>query len=54
MNLIVVGSIASLIAGLATGIGALPVLFVKTLTDRLQGIFWALAVGLCWPPLPFP
>ncbi|KAI9131228.1 ZIP family metal transporter [Acaryochloris sp. CCMEE 5410] len=46
MNLIVVGSIASLIAGLATGIGALPVLFVKTLTDRLQGIFLGFGGGV--------
>ena len=34
MNLILVGSLASLLAGLATGIGALPVFFVRKVSDR--------------------
>lgn len=46
MNAIVIGSVASLIAGMATGLGALPVLFVRTLTDRLQGIFLGFGGGV--------
>jgi len=34
MDLILTGSLASLIAGLATGIGALLVFFVRKVSDR--------------------
>ena len=34
MSLIAVGLLASLVAGLATGVGALPALFFKNVSDR--------------------
>lgn len=38
MPVVVEGLVASLLAGLGTGLGALPVLFIKTISDRLQGM----------------
>ena len=41
--MVVLGIVASLIAGLATGVGAIPVLFTAKISDRLQGV----PPGLC-------
>jgi ZIP family zinc transporter len=46
VNIILLGSVASLIAGLATGIGALTVFFIKNLSDRLQDNMLAGAAGV--------
>ena len=40
------GSVASLVAGLATGFGALPVLFIKRVSDRLLDIMLGFAAGV--------
>jgi ZIP family zinc transporter len=45
-NIILLGSIASLLAGLATGIGALAVFFIKAPSDRLQDNMLAGAAGV--------
>jgi len=46
MNLILTGSLASLIAGLATGIGALPVFFVRKVSDRFLDASLGFAAGV--------
>ena len=46
MNLILIGSLASLLAGLATGIGALPVFFVRKVSDRLFDASLGFAAGV--------
>ena len=46
MSLIATGLIASLLAGLATGIGALPALFFKTVPDRLMSALLGGAAGV--------
>ncbi len=43
---VVLGFIASLMTGLATGIGALPVLFVKQVSDRVFSGFLGIAAGV--------
>jgi ZIP family zinc transporter len=40
------GSIASLVAGLATGFGALPVLFTKRVSDKLLDVMLGFAAGV--------
>ncbi|MGQ9478458.1 MAG: ZIP family metal transporter [Thermoproteota archaeon] len=40
------GAVASLLAGLATGIGAIPVLFVKRVSDRLLDIMLGFSAGV--------
>lgn len=40
------GSLASLIAGLATGLGALPALFLPSLSERAQGILLGFGGGV--------
>lgn len=40
------GAIASLIAGLATGVGALPVLFTKSVSHRTLGIMLGFSAGV--------
>lgn len=40
------GLLASLIAGLGTGVGALPILFTKRLSDRIQGIMLGFGGGV--------
>jgi ZIP family zinc transporter len=40
------GSVASLLAGLATGAGALPVLFTKKVSDRLLDIMLGFSAGI--------
>lgn len=41
-----VGAIFSLLAGLATGLGALPILFTKRISLKLQDIFMGFAAGV--------
>jgi ZIP family zinc transporter len=45
-SVVVLGLVASLIAGLATGVGALPVLFTAKISDRLQGSLLGFAAGV--------
>ena len=46
MNQVLVGFLASLAAGLATGIGALPVLLPFDLSDRVQGVLLGVGGGV--------
>lgn len=46
VNIILLGSVASLLAGLATGLGALAVFFVKNVSDQLQDNMLAGAAGV--------
>ncbi|MEM4576456.1 MAG: ZIP family metal transporter [Candidatus Nezhaarchaeales archaeon] len=46
MDPILIGFTASLVAGLATGAGALPVLFVKEVSESLLDILLGLAAGI--------
>ncbi|HTN32372.1 MAG TPA: ZIP family metal transporter, partial [Marinobacter sp.] len=46
VNIILLGSVASLLAGLATGLGALAVFFVKNVSDQLQDNLLAGAAGV--------
>ncbi|MEN9229618.1 MAG: ZIP family metal transporter [Thermostichus sp. DG02_5_bins_236] len=46
MHPIWIGSLGSLIAGLATGLGALPALFVPSISDRAQGILLGFGGGV--------
>ena len=46
MNLILIGSLASLIAGLATGVGALLVFFVRRVSDRFLDASLGFAAGV--------
>lgn len=46
MNLILAGGLASLIAGLATGVGALLVFFVRKVSDRFLDISLGFAAGV--------
>ena len=46
MNLILAGSLASLIAGLATGVGALLVFFVRKVSDRFLDASLGFAAGV--------
>jgi ZIP family zinc transporter len=46
MSLVVTGLIASLLAGLATGVGALPALFFKNVPDRLMSALLGGAAGV--------
>jgi ZIP family zinc transporter len=43
---ILIGSIASLLAGLATGLGALPVLVVRQVSERAQDVMLGFAAGV--------
>jgi len=45
-EIIILGVTASLLAGLATGIGALPVLFIKKISDRTLDIMLGFAAGV--------
>jgi len=44
--LVLTGLGGSAAAGLATGVGALPVFFIRTLSERLQGAFLGFAAGV--------
>lgn len=46
MSLVATGLIASLLAGLATGVGALPALFFKSVPDRLMSTLLGGAAGV--------
>jgi ZIP family zinc transporter len=46
LELIWIGLVASLVAGLATGAGALPVLFVKKISDRLLDVMLGFSAGV--------
>ncbi len=46
MNTILVGFLASLLAGLGTAVGALPILFLPHLTQRLEGILLGFGGGV--------
>lgn len=46
MPIILTGFLASLIAGLATAIGALPILFIPTLTKRAEGMLLGFGGGV--------
>jgi len=46
LETIVLGSVASLIAGLATGAGALPVLFTSKVSDRLLDVMLGFSAGI--------
>ena len=46
MSLIAIGFLASLAAGLATGVGALPALFLRRVTDRTMDILLGGAAGV--------
>ena len=46
METVSIGLVASLIAGLGTGIGAIPILFTTNLTKRFQGILLGLGGGV--------
>jgi ZIP family zinc transporter len=43
---IATGSLASFVAGLATGLGALPALFLPSLSERVQGILLGFGGGV--------
>ncbi|TET92864.1 ZIP family metal transporter, partial [Candidatus Aerophobetes bacterium] len=45
-ELIRIGFLASLVAGLATGAGALPVLFTRQVSDRTLDIMLGFAAGV--------
>ena len=45
------GSIASLVAGLATGFGALPVLFTKRVSDKLLDVMLGFAAACMHTPI---
>lgn len=46
MGLFLTGSVASFIAGLATGAGAIPVIFVKRVSDNLLDVLLGFAAGV--------
>jgi len=46
MNLIIIGGLASLLAGLATGVGALPVFLVRRVSDRFLDASLGFAAGV--------
>jgi len=46
VDIIKIGFLASLIAGLATGLGGLPVLFVKSISDKLMDVMLGFAAGI--------
>ena len=46
LELILLGSVASLVAGLATGAGALPVLFAKKVSNRLLDVMLGFSAGV--------
>jgi len=46
LDLIWIGCTASLVAGLTTGIGALPVLFTKNISDKLLDVMLGFSAGI--------
>lgn len=45
-SILAIGSCASLAAGLASAVGALPILLLKTIDERIQGIFLGFGAGV--------
>ncbi|MEM3040944.1 MAG: hypothetical protein QXG97_02810, partial [Nitrososphaerota archaeon] len=45
-EIIYLGFVASLAAGLATGIGALPTLFIKNFSDNVMDVLLGFAAGV--------
>ena len=45
-DIILLGALASVVAGLATGAGALPVLFTKKVSDRLLDVMLGFSAGV--------
>ena len=45
-EIIWLGSVASLVVGLATGVGALPVLFIKKVSDKLLDVMLGFSAGV--------
>jgi len=46
MDIILIGLMASLVAGLATGVGALPVLLFKDISDKVLDVMLGFAAGV--------
>ncbi|MCD6380963.1 MAG: ZIP family metal transporter [Candidatus Odinarchaeota archaeon] len=46
MDIILIGSLASLLAGLATSIGALPIFFMRGISDRLLDVMLGFSAGI--------
>jgi len=46
VNIVWLGSIASLLAGLGTGVGALGVFFIRRLSDRTEDLLLSVAAGI--------
>lgn len=46
MDVVLLGLLASLLAGLSTGVGALPILFFKDVSDRLLDVMLGFAAGV--------
>jgi ZIP family zinc transporter len=45
-NVVWLGAIASLLAGLGTGVGSLPIFFIRNLTNNLQGALLGFGAGV--------
>lgn len=45
-NVVLIGSVASLLAGLCTGLGAIFIFFIRNLTDRMQDGLLSFAAGI--------
>ncbi|MHA1506126.1 MAG: ZIP family metal transporter [Candidatus Asgardarchaeia archaeon] len=46
MDILLIGTLASLLAGLATSIGALPIFFMKGISDRLLDVMLGFSAGI--------
>ena len=46
LDVLLLGSLASLAAGLATGVGALPILFTRNVSDRLLDVMLGFSAGI--------
>ena len=45
-SVLLIGVVASLVAGLSTGIGALPILFLRRITHNTQGVMLGFGAGV--------
>jgi ZIP family zinc transporter len=46
MNVVLLGTLGSLLAGLATGLGAAPALFIRRLSARVEDVLLSVAAGI--------
>ncbi|MHA1596557.1 MAG: ZIP family metal transporter [Candidatus Asgardarchaeia archaeon] len=46
MDIVLIGSLASLLAGLATSLGALPIFFMREISDRLLDVMLGFSAGI--------